>query len=74
MLFKSVTAGVLALGLFTAALSLPQPDSARSAVVETEAVESTELAKNSCCAKRAYCCTIKRSCCGNPVHLQNHND
>ena len=72
MLLKSVAAGVLALGLLgTAALSVPASDTTPSAVVETNAIESTELAENTCCAKRAYCCTVKRSCCGSSVILQN---
>jgi hypothetical protein len=72
MLLKSVAAGVLALGLLgSAALSVPASDTSPSAVVETSTIESTELAANTCCAKRAYCCTIKRSCCGSSAAVQN---
>ncbi len=73
MLLKSVAAGVLALGLFggAAALSVPAFDAAPSAVVETNTIESTELAEGTCCAKRADCCTVQRSCCGSSVTIQS---
>ncbi len=72
MLLKSVAVGVLALGLFgTAALSVPASDSAPGAMVQANSIESTELAGNMCCAKRAYCCTIKRSCCGSSAVIQS---
>lgn len=71
MLLKSVAAGALALGLFGAAFSLPASDAASNAVVESQVVESPEVARPTCCAKRAYCCSVKRSCCGKSVQLQN---
>ncbi len=52
MLLKSVAAGALALGLFGAAFSLPASDAASNAVVESQVVESPEVARPTCCAKR----------------------
>jgi hypothetical protein len=40
-------------------------------VVQANSIESTELVGNTCCAKRAYCCTIKRSCCGSSAIAQS---
>jgi hypothetical protein len=40
-------------------------------VVQANSIESTELAGNTCCEKRAYCCTIKRSCCGSSAVVQS---
>ena len=71
MSLKSVAAGALALGLFGAAFSLPASDAASSTVVESQIVEAQEVARPTCCAKRAYCCSVKRSCCGKSAQLQN---
>lgn len=72
MLLKSVATSFLALGLFgTAALSVRSYDRSPSTVVQTSPTELTELASNTCCAKRAYCCTVKRSCCGNSAVPQD---
>ncbi len=71
MLLKSVAAGALALGLFGAAFSLPASDAASNTVVESQVVETPEVARPTCCAKRAYCCSVKRSCCGKSALLQN---
>ncbi|WP_231743977.1 hypothetical protein [Stieleria neptunia] len=79
MLLKSVAAGVLSLGLFgAAAFGLPAadvpPTATPAAVPQVQEVDfSTELAGNHCCAKRAYCCTIKRSCCGSSAVVENDN-
>lgn len=79
MLLKSVAASVLALGLFgTAAFALPDanvaPRGIPATVVQIQDVESsTELAGNTCCAKRAYCCTVKRSCCGSSAVVESDN-
>lgn len=79
MLLKSVAAGVFSLGLFgAAAFALPSadvpPTATPAAVSQVQEVDSsTELAGNTCCAKRAYCCTIKRSCCGSSAVVENDN-
>lgn len=79
MLLKSVAAGVLSLGLFgAAAFGLPaadvRPTATPAAVPQVQEVDSsTELAGNTCCAKRAYCCTVKRSCCGSSAVVENDN-
>lgn len=71
MLLKSVGVGALALGLFGAAFSLPAPDAASHAAVLSQTVQMPEVARPTCCAKRAYCCSVKRSCCGKSAQFQN---
>ncbi|WP_099263825.1 MULTISPECIES: hypothetical protein [Rhodopirellula] len=79
MLLKSVAAGVLSLGLFgAAALGLPaadvSPTAAPAALSQVQEVDgSADLVGNTCCAKRAYCCTVKRSCCGSSAVVESDN-
>ncbi len=79
MLLKSVAAGVLAIGLFgTAAFTLPAADispmGTPAIVVQTHDVDSsTEFSGNTCCAKRAYCCTVKRGCCVSSAVVESDN-
>lgn len=71
MLLKSVAAGVLTLGLFGAAFSIPASEVAPNADVYTESEKSPEVARPTCCEKPAFCCSVKRSCCGKSVQMQN---
>lgn len=64
MLLKSLSASVLTLGLLgtassglSDALAQPAPNAAQ---VE---VQTKVTASPICCLKRAYCCSIRRSCC-----------
>ena len=64
-MLKTVMAGVLALGLVGSAIALPAADARRMGnepAQVTKRVKSV-VAEPTCCAKRAYCCKIKRSCC-----------
>lgn len=77
MLLKSVAAVSLALGLLgVAAFALAAdvaPTFPPTAGLQTQDVElSTEFAQPTCCAKRAYCCTVKRSCCGSSYTLERN--
>ncbi|WP_286765234.1 MULTISPECIES: hypothetical protein [Rhodopirellula] len=79
MLLKSVAAGVLSIGLFgAAAFGLPAadvpPTAAPASVSQVQEVDgSADLVGNTCCAKRAYCCTVKRSCCGSSAVVESDN-
>lgn len=64
-MLKAVMTGVLTMGLIGSTIGVSSVDQNR---VVDERVSATEqamvgVAKPTCCAKRAYCCKIKRPCC-----------
>ncbi len=65
MLLKSLSASILALGLLSPPPSSGLPESLIQPVSNTAQVEvqTEETASPICCLKRAYCCSIRRSCC-----------
>lgn len=64
---KILATGALALGLITATVfALPAPGTSPPTTPEAPIImqdEAAAVASPSCCVKRAYCCTVKRSCC-----------
>lgn len=64
-MLKTVMAGVLAFGLFGSAIVLPVVDASQKSNGRAQVTEQvkSQIAKPTCCAKRAYCCKINRPCC-----------
>lgn len=65
-MLKAVMTCVLGLGLIGSTVVFSAADASQvdsQYVQAAENVNSSKVAKPTCCAKRAYCCKIERPCC-----------